>query len=574
VSYGYGSPGGVDDAAGRVASIASGSQALANYEYLGLGTVARVDYPEPAIENVLAGGGTNPDTGDIYTGLDRFGRIIDCHWRKYSPSPTTDIERVQYTYDRVGNRLTRQNLVAATTANNVWDEKYSYDALHRLTDMKRGTLSGGSISPLKFQQSWGLDATGNWGQFKQDDNGDGTWDLQQTRSANKVNAITSIGATTGPTWATPAYDHNGNMTTIPQTDDPTKTYTAQYDAWNRLVKLTDTATGNVVQENAYDGRGFRTIRKTYTSGSLTETRHLYYTESWQCVEERLGTSPSTATPDRQFVWGARYIDDLILRDRSVSGTLDERLYAQQDANWNVTAIANASGSVQERFGYHAYGHLSFLTPSFASGAPTHNWECLFAGYRYDDPAGLYGARNRVYQSRLGLWTVRDAIKYLASNNLFEYVTSSPICSIDPFGLLDAAMTPQQFFDDFRKLLTKDLPGNYAKRSSLWADTLDAGCIGVSLTLLGYPKAYERSGSPPHGNFLSQDPKKRASFENCYLDISQAKMRVIEMTEKNECCNNKGFNIYGDQPRAQLIAIHWSNKSATGASQNKSSEWKN
>ena len=117
LSYLYGSAGGADDAVGRVTGIVdTPGVTLADYEYLGLGTVARVDYPEPAIENVLAGGGTNPDTGDIYTGLDRFGRIIDCHWRKYSPSPTTDIERVQYTYDRVGNRLTRQNLVAATTS--------------------------------------------------------------------------------------------------------------------------------------------------------------------------------------------------------------------------------------------------------------------------------------------------------------------------------------------------------------------------------------------------------------------------------------------------------------------------
>lgn len=110
---------GTDDAASRVISIinASPSQTLASYEYLGVGTVARVDYPEPAIENVLASGGTNPSTGDIYTGLDQFGRVIDCYWRKYS-SPTADIERVQYTYDRVGNRLTRQNLVAATTSNN------------------------------------------------------------------------------------------------------------------------------------------------------------------------------------------------------------------------------------------------------------------------------------------------------------------------------------------------------------------------------------------------------------------------------------------------------------------------
>jgi hypothetical protein len=36
----------------------------------------------------------------------------------------------------------------------------------------------------------------------------------------------------------------------------------------------------------------------------------------------------------------------ILRDRSVSGTLDERLFALQDANWNITALVNTSGAVQ------------------------------------------------------------------------------------------------------------------------------------------------------------------------------------------------------------------------------------
>src|SRR5436189_405887 len=48
---------------------------------------------------------------------------------------------------------------------------------------------------------------------------------------------------------------------------------------------------------------------------------------------------------------------LILRDRDTNadGALDERLYALQDANWNVTALTSSSGDVQERYAYDAYG---------------------------------------------------------------------------------------------------------------------------------------------------------------------------------------------------------------------------
>ena len=67
-----------------------------------------------------------------------------------------------------------------------------------------------------------------------------------------------------------------------------------------------------VSEHVYDARGYRIRKDTYTDDELTESRHYYYTPGWQCVEERLG---STSTAERQFVWGLRYIDDLVLRDR-------------------------------------------------------------------------------------------------------------------------------------------------------------------------------------------------------------------------------------------------------------------
>ncbi len=149
----------------------------------------------------------------------------------------------------------------------------------------------------------------------------------------------------GPAWVTPAYDPAGNMTTIPKPADPTQGFTAVYDAWNRLVKLSDSS--GTVQENQYDGRNFRVVRKDYSGGVLTETRHFYYTSSWQVLEERVDSSTN---PNRQFVWGLRYIDDLVLRDRDTSGdgVLDERLYTLRDGNWNVTSVTDASGDVQER----------------------------------------------------------------------------------------------------------------------------------------------------------------------------------------------------------------------------------
>src|SRR5262249_3619128 len=159
---------------------------------------------------------------------------------------------------------------------------------------------------------WTLDATGNWSGFREDGNGDGTWDLVQSRSANKVNEITNISNSTGSAWANPAYDSAGNMTTIPKPMAVQSAFTATYDAWNRLVQLVDASTGQTVQTNVYDGLRRRTIRNSYASGSLSETRHYFYSSAWQVLEEQVGTS---TTAERQFVWGLRYMDDLVLRDR-------------------------------------------------------------------------------------------------------------------------------------------------------------------------------------------------------------------------------------------------------------------
>jgi len=158
-------------------------------------------------------------------------------------------------------------------------------------------------------KKWGLDATGNWATFDQADTG-GPWTLTQTRTSNTVNEITGI---SGGGWVVPAYDSAGNMITMPQPAAPTVGFNGVYDAWNRTVSLLDG--GSPVGIYRFDGLNRRVSK--LVSGVL---RDIFYTAAWQAIEEWLGGS---TTPDRQFVWGLRYIDDLVLRDR---GT--ERLFGR------------------------------------------------------------------------------------------------------------------------------------------------------------------------------------------------------------------------------------------------------
>ena len=141
-------------------------------------------------------------------------------------------------------------------------------------------------------------------------------------------------------------------------------------------------------------RTLRTIITTATAGKCS----------------RSAFPPNTGVADRQFVWGLRYIDDCVLRDRTTTGTLNERLYAMQDANWNVVAICNTSASVLERYAYTAYGVVQFLNGSFtplSGNASAYEWETLYCSYRYEAATGLSRAIPLAYSAARLLATSRD-----------------------------------------------------------------------------------------------------------------------------------------------------------------------
>lgn len=439
LTYDFGAANSMSDALSRVETIEDDDTThLVEYEYLGLSTFVIADQTEPDLKWTLVdlSNSNDPDTGDIYSGLDRFGRTKDCRWYDYGSS--SDAVRLKYGYDRSSNRLWREDLVAQSN-NKDFDELYSYDGLQRLQTMERGLLNSGktAITNQTYGQCWNLDATENWTGMKQAEGGS-TWTLEQARTANTVNEITNITETTGPSWANPAYDPVGNMSTIPKPADPTNTFTATWDPWNRLVKLEDDGTSNTISEYQYDAEGRRIAKKIFASGVLDETHHIYLTPDWQTVEERIDSSSNAK---RQFVWGMQYIDDLVLRDRDTTsnGALDERLYGLHDANWNIVAIANNTGTIQQRFAYQPFGESVVLSEAFATASDNYNWKYRFTSREFDNESALFYFRARYLSPTFGTFISRDPLNYIDGSNLSTtYFTPN---GLDPQGLAFGEFDP-------------------------------------------------------------------------------------------------------------------------------------
>jgi RHS repeat-associated protein len=154
---------------------------------------------------------------------------------------------------------------------------------------------------------------------------------------------------------------------------------------------------------------------------------------WQVIEQRVADETSAR---QQFVWDLRYIDDLILRDRDAdtSGSLEERLYALQDANWNVTAVIDATGGMMQRFLYYPYGRVHHLGYNWLPSSDFYQFNVLFCGYRYEPATGLYHVRHRVYHHVPGTWLQRDPLGVRKDINLYEYCSLRPSFGIDGYGL--------------------------------------------------------------------------------------------------------------------------------------------
>ena len=409
-----------DSDSGPITEYPIDGQVLEVYDYLGLGTVVGRRHPEPRLDLVYysQGGATTGDAGDQYVGLDRFGRVVDQRWVSSASGAWADLDRSQYGYDRNGNRLYERNLV-----NPALSELYhgggasgGYDKLDRLTGFARGTLNaaGDGLDGASARgQSWSLDALGNWDSVTTDG-------AAQTRTHDAQNRVTGVSGSTAP-----LHSANGEMTR-----DETGQSLA-YDAWGRLVSAGSSS-------YAYDAL----YRRVGENG-----RALYYNDRWQVVQEN-----DAQGVESRYVWSEAYVDALVLRDRDADGdglvetaaSGDERLYALYDANFNITAVADHTGAVVERYAYDPYGERTVLDAGWAAdadGLSDREFRLGHQGGRHDLDAGLVSFRFRWLDTSLGRWEKQDPAGYVDGASRYQGYGGNPGAWLDPLGLRSEQPVP-------------------------------------------------------------------------------------------------------------------------------------
>jgi hypothetical protein len=233
------------------------------------------------------------------SGLDRFGRLRDLHYRNSQliagATVGQTLYRAEYTFDIAGNRLSSNTTRVASSGlalTNFKSQSHSYDALDRLIGSRVGSLDASGTVPTSEafrDDAWVLDALGNpngrelgtlgngsvgfvqpgrttsgdldafgtpWAAVLATP-GDAADDASQTTfQTDRRNRFTGISRTTdlpggaGGIGTTapfssiePSYDAAGNCTFD-------GSYFYQYDAWNRLVQINAPTQGQWLPEGA------------------------------------------------------------------------------------------------------------------------------------------------------------------------------------------------------------------------------------------------------------------------------------------------------------------------------------
>jgi RHS repeat-associated protein len=332
-----------------------------------------------------------PDVSLTYAngGLDRYGRIINHSWMKNN----NPFVHIIHSYDYNGNRIKRYDPVHATNS-----ELYTYDNLGQIKTLNRGALNTAqnAVTTVNHSESWDFDKTGNWSQYVKNGN-------TENRTHNAANELQGIAT----------HDANGNMVLMPGLK-------GKYDAWNRLVEVRD-SNDNLIASYEYNGLNQRTKKTVGTT--VTKS---FFNEKWQEVESITNNQVTS------YVWGLRYIDDLVLREKD-----NERLYSLADSNWNVIAICDVTGDVQERYTYDTFGKRNIFDTDFmAKTGSDYNWNRGFTGQVLDIETGMMLYRRRFYNAILGRFVQREPIGYKTGDyNLMRYVRNKITNHTDPLGLM-------------------------------------------------------------------------------------------------------------------------------------------
>jgi RHS repeat-associated protein len=255
-----------------------------------------------------------------------------------------------------------------------------------------------------------------------------------TYASSSVNAYTSISGG-GFQAPSPTYDPNGNTLTLPRPNGSSQALT--WDAFDRLRSASNTQSQI---SKVYDPLGRLVWIRSIQSGQTAKDEIWSWT-GWTLLTREVRQGSTTLDTFR-YIWGpdlsttlegAGGVGGLLAIEHAPgnSTTWDIR-YVHYDANGNVIALTDSSGSTSARYRYSPFGELIASEDLDNSGWNDRNIHrfstkpevtgtgLLYYGYRYYDP-------------KTGRWPSRDPIEEEGGINLYGFVGNDGVNKWDLLG---------------------------------------------------------------------------------------------------------------------------------------------
>ena len=402
------------DSAGRLKTVTNHAGDIFQYKYLAksFNLIETCQTPVHTVTNTWEG--------------DR-----DVLQKKENQADMTMISSYQYTVNDIGQRtaVSKEGSAFSGTVNIDWaynqhgelveadhniasqDRAYQYDAIGNRQKTSETLLSG-------------LPATANY-------------------QSNALNQYLSVPAS-GDSSLSPSYDADGNAISYPLPEDQSSNATLEWDAENRLVKVTKP--DGTRTEFEYDYLSRRMRKAHFLPGDSrykTEERYIY--DGWNMIEQRkiIASDPSFPLSNSFLIthsyptWGLDLSGSMqgaggvggLLGIRHSTGPNDIGHYVTYDGNGNVSEYLNESGSVVGHFEYDPFGNITVSSPSNTSGL-----DFRFSTKKHDEETGLYYYGYRYYDPVTGRWPSRDPIEERGGINLYGMLSNDAVNQTDVSGL--------------------------------------------------------------------------------------------------------------------------------------------
>jgi RHS repeat-associated protein len=280
----------------------------------------------------------------------------------------TLIVSYEYDYDENGNRKSQ----VETNGGEAETTSYGYDDLDRLISVSY---------PDGTSVTYGYDGVGNRIAETVKDAA-GVVVSSKTAAFDAINRLSQVtDSVDSSNDATLTYDENGNLRTR-TTASATVQFT--YDLRDLLVETSEGS--SITARFAYDAFGRRYLK----IGADGLRQYLY--DDTSLLQELDAEQQDVA----RYEYGADRLVSVLRRD-------EPRRFYHQDALGSVTALTDASGEVAARYHLDAWGNFRFPTELDSSKN-----RFAFTGHIFDSETGLYNAKARYFDPKLGRFLTQDS----------------------------------------------------------------------------------------------------------------------------------------------------------------------